>query len=67
MPQLDIEADKVKKLISLLDGEGVAYDIGAYRSASHYTPYLAITTARECTTLLILGMHTEQNAYELLT
>ena len=31
MLQLDIDADKVKKLVSMLEAEDVAYDIGAYR------------------------------------
>lgn len=30
---LDLDADKVKAIIKLLDSEGVAYDIGAYRDA----------------------------------
>lgn len=30
---IDLEKDKVKQLIKLLDEEGVAYDIGAYRDA----------------------------------
>uniref|UniRef100_A0A6U3AP53 phosphoserine transaminase n=1 Tax=Lotharella globosa TaxID=91324 RepID=A0A6U3AP53_9EUKA len=30
---LDLEADKIKQLVSLLDKEDVAYDIGAYRDA----------------------------------
>ncbi|GAB5357870.1 hypothetical protein AAMO2058_000411800 [Amorphochlora amoebiformis] len=30
---LDLEADKIKKLVSMLDEEDVAYDIGAYRDA----------------------------------
>jgi len=30
---LDLEDDKVKALVALLAGEGVAYDIGAYRDA----------------------------------
>ena len=30
---LDLEADQVKQMISLLEGEAVAYDIGAYRDA----------------------------------
>jgi len=31
--ELDIDADKVKKLVSMLEAEDVAYDIGAYRDA----------------------------------
>lgn len=31
--QLDLEPDKVKKMVSLLESEDVAYDIGAYRDA----------------------------------
>ena len=30
---LDLEADKVKQVVKLLEQEGVAYDIGAYRDA----------------------------------
>lgn len=30
---LDLEADKVKQVVQLLEQEGVAYDIGAYRDA----------------------------------
>jgi len=30
---LDLEADKVKQVVKLLEKEGVAYDIGAYRDA----------------------------------
>jgi phosphoserine aminotransferase len=30
---LDLEADKVKQIVKLLDAERVAYDIGAYRDA----------------------------------
>ena len=29
----DLDADGAKKMASLLEGEGVAYDIGAYRTA----------------------------------
>jgi len=31
--ELDTDADSVKKLVALLEAEGVAYDIGAYRDA----------------------------------
>jgi len=31
--QIDLQADKVKKIDKLLESEGVAYDIGAYRDA----------------------------------
>lgn len=30
---LDLTADQIKKFVSLLEGEGVAYDIGGYRDA----------------------------------
>jgi phosphoserine aminotransferase len=30
---LDLDADKVKQVVKLLEKEGVAYDIGAYRDA----------------------------------
>jgi phosphoserine aminotransferase len=30
---VDLEAEQVKAMIALLDAEGVAYDIGAYRDA----------------------------------
>jgi phosphoserine aminotransferase len=30
---LDLAADQVKQIVKLLDNEGVAYDIGAYRDA----------------------------------
>ena len=31
--KLDLDGDQTKSLIKLLDAEGVAYDIGAYRDA----------------------------------